>query len=128
MNREIKFRGKRTDNGEWVYGYYVIDPKGQHKIYWQPFAESTSNTYHIVDPKSVGQLVGIENEHGFSVYEGDIIHSDQWKPTTYQVCYDRGAFYIAGADRHEVADIKYAEQFKVIGNTTDNPELLTTTL
>lgn len=45
MNREIKFRGQRADNGLWVYGYYVKDPQGNHRMYLQPFAEASSNSY-----------------------------------------------------------------------------------
>lgn len=132
--RIIKFRGKRKDNGEFTYGDLINLHDGRRFIIDNRFGACIDDKCNFINteapfvneviPESVGQLVGIENEHGFSVYDGDIIYSDQWKPTTYQVCYDRGAFYIAGADRHEVADIKYAEQFKVIGNIHQNPELL----
>jgi len=55
MAREIKFRGKRIDNDEWVYGYFVKTPNGECRIYWQPFSDATQNTYHVVDPETVGQ-------------------------------------------------------------------------
>jgi hypothetical protein len=45
---EIKFRGKRIDNNEWIYGYFVIDPKGGHRIYWKPFDEATSSTIKTI--------------------------------------------------------------------------------
>jgi hypothetical protein len=121
-NREIRFRGL-FENGEWVYGYLYQDETGS---YIKPSKKGSRFGCGLpVLPESIGQFVGIKNEFGFDIYDGDIIHSNQWKPTTYQVCYDRGAFYIAGADKHEVADIKYAEGFKVIGNIHQNSELLT---
>lgn len=122
-NREIKFRGKSLDTNRWVYGYAVFDSTLENATIVN---KQGINEMHLwaVEPKSVSQLVGIKNEYGFDIYEGDIIHSDQWNPSTYQVCFDRGAFYIADKNKEEVADIKYAEQFKVIGNIYENPELL----
>lgn len=70
MDRYL-FRGKRVDNREWVEGYYVKDPQGNSKIYWQPFKESSSNTYHKVIPETLGQCTGKEDKHGNLVYEGD---------------------------------------------------------
>ena len=122
MNREIMFRGL-FETGEWVYGHLYQDETGSYIKKSQKGSRFGCGL--PVLPESIGQLVGIDNEFGHKIFEGDIIHSDQWNPKTYQVCYDRGAFYIAGKDKHEVADIKYAERFKVIGNIHQNIELLT---
>ncbi len=65
---KIKFRGWRTDGGGWVYGYYVKDPIGKSRIYWQPFEEATSNTYHFITPESVGQYTGRQN-----IFKDDIV-------------------------------------------------------
>jgi uncharacterized phage protein (TIGR01671 family) len=134
MAREIKFRGMRIDNEEWTVGDLINLHDGRRFIIDNKFGASIDGSGNFINteapfvnqvlPETIGQLVGIKNEFGFDIYEGDIIHSDQWQPTTYQVCYDRGAFYIAGADKHEVANIKYAEGFKVIGNIHENPELI----
>lgn len=71
--RDIKFRGKRTSNGQWVYGYYVQTPKGEHLIYLQPFAEASQNTYYHVDAKTVGQFTGLMDISGMPIYEGDVV-------------------------------------------------------
>jgi hypothetical protein len=75
MKREIKFRGQRIDNDEWVYGYYVKDPKGNHRIYYKPFEEASSNTYHFVKPETVGQFIGLYDSFNNEVYDNDVLIS-----------------------------------------------------
>ena len=82
--RQIKFRGKRKDNGEWVEGYYVqARNNGRHFIIKQIDAIDTCNVgmqiYYLyeVDPASVRQFTGLLDKNGLTdVYEYDIIGSD----------------------------------------------------
>lgn len=68
--REILFRGKRADNGEWVYGDYFRDKGDFIKVL--PNAAST-RTY-LVCEDSVGQFTGQRDCTGVAVFEDDIVY------------------------------------------------------
>ncbi|MNS97318.1 YopX protein [compost metagenome] len=124
MSREIKFRGKRIDNGEWVYGYYHFDDSGDgfdcHYI-----TVKTDLDVHEVDPKTVGQYIGLRDLNGKEIFEGSIVEF-RTGGNVYQspVSYDEScACYVVEAQFFMLFDhIKYTA--KVIGNIYDNHELL----
>lgn len=64
--REIKFRGKRHDNNEWVYGPWIYELEGCLFI-----REAGSFQGFCVDPKTVGQYIGVKDMTGREVYEND---------------------------------------------------------
>ena len=72
--RTIKFRGKRVDNGEWVYGDYHRRAGGAHCIIAMEPDEQGKVVYivHQVNPATVGQFTGYV-ENGDDIYEGDVI-------------------------------------------------------
>ena len=129
--REIKFSGKRVDNGEWVEGNFVKDPTGQCRIYWQPFDEANSNTYHRVTPETVSQYVGLKDKNGKEIFENDIIKSSN--NIIGQVYFDEinlqylhknkdGGFRFYNGQIED--EMPIYREYEVIGDIFDNPELL----
>lgn len=122
MIREIKFRGKKSDVGEWIYGDLIHDNVGGCYI-------DAEKKEKKVDSKTVGQFTGIYDKEGKMVYEGDIVHLDAWEPYAMQVKFIEGAFALADNDGRYLGDIHYVNhagvnQCTILGNIHDNPELL----
>ena len=141
--REILFKAKRIDNGEWVEGYLVkacqnTYPNGYEIIdkdginydeldCWQP-----SFTSYEVDEKTICQYTGLTDKNGIKIWENDICSTDIKRPYAI-VEFRNGCFmYNLNDGTEDYYDImmpteplvdsdKYTE---VIGNIFDNPELL----
>lgn len=124
--REIKFRGKTLDNGEWVYGDYHHRAGGVHCIIdMQPdFQGKVEYVIIQVDAETVGQFAGLHDKNGKEIYEGDIVRYDMGGECEVSYCIGGGfaGFDLSPAfhNEHQLKDVE------VIGNIHDNPELLKT--
>lgn len=124
--REIKFRGKRLDNGEWLYGSLVI-LNGRYFIF-------DDANRHEVDPTTVGEFTGLKDKNGKEIYEGDVIRSplSEDKTRPHRIFYHTGnaAFMGALIDRKELCYLRLDQDWiykfgkEVIGNIHDNLEFL----
>lgn len=139
--REILFRGKRVDNGEWVEGFYS-------PLIWHPTKEQEPRIrdYNGSDikiiPQTLGQYTGLCDKNGKKIFEGDILDDREENECVGVIVFEDGAFRVkwyrittmlypygyddAGFGEIETdhLDMFYIDKFEVIGNVFVNPELL----
>ena len=145
MNREIIFRGKRVDNGEWIYGRGLqqckdelgneivaifvdvvksekyIKKEGKYTLYYAP-----------VNPETLGQYTGLKDKDGNKIFEGDILDytlfDDFGEDHQYKgvVKWINDCFICDNSDGFNglAWAVNQSLELEVIGNVTDNPELM----
>ena len=111
------FKGKREDNGEWITGSLVVYPCGTHKIFWQPFKECTTNTYHKVVATTVCQCTGFKDRDGTRIFEGDKLQMTENIVDT--ITWALGCFCLAEAVMHYELTYGLPDDVKVLGNVHD---------
>ncbi len=141
--REILFRGKRIDNGEWTTGD-LIQLDFQTRIADQNLWASelinnqlTLDCYDII-PETVGQFTGLTDKNGVKIFEGDIIKTNSPRTSvTLIVTFENGAFCLRIKPLKRFKDaVTFRDSlsqgidncirpiYEVIGNIHDNPKLL----
>lgn len=145
MNREIKFRGKMIPENEWIYGTLLRIPhppvcmgKEESDKYYIQFADPRympdwNMPYKMVQgevkTETIGQYTGLKDKNGKEIYEGDIVidREDEvigdivWNKEEasfyFSILYENGTY-----EEEKLND--WVDVLEVIGNITDNPELL----
>lgn len=112
--REILFRGKRVDNGEWEESPY-------------PYGTMSSGVVqHDFISQTVGQYTGRTDQSGVKIFEGDIIKRERIDGH----CYEYEVFWWSNCNcwglRNRVSQLLMLPMFGlyVVGNIHDNPELV----
>lgn len=126
MTREIKFRGKRLDNGKWVYGSLIIR-HGAYYIAVSMFDLVKQDCEYPVAPTTVGQYTGLKDRNGREIYEGDILQAGHFGEGTDVVVWDNeNARYIGRSPQGCISYVGREPSVTLLGNIHDNPELLNT--
>jgi hypothetical protein len=141
---KIEFRGKRVNNGEWVYGNLITmnnkSSYGKDGVFSNKWIMEvvdclevdsfksgcevwTENTCIQVHPESVGQWTELKDQNGVDIYKGDIVEIE-WDDG--EITTDTIIWCDWGYCTSNFSDMPDCAQVKVIGNITDNPELLET--
>ena len=131
--RDILFRGKRVDNGEWIQGDIVQFPvHGVVRIVEQEPSYKDAE----VDSDTVGQYTGLTDKNGRKIFEGDILKiypdcdycEDYSISTVYSyngvLCVDYRGDDFDSTALGFINDVNDDADFEIIGNIYDNPELL----
>lgn len=125
--REILFRGKRIDNGEWVQGYPCrYGWIGKEKDYIIPDYASALYTAEV-DPETIGQYTGLTDMNGNKIFEGDIIKNIiTGEKGVIQWFDERSAFMMWSRTKNAIYFLydKTFSNIRIVGNVFDNPELL----
>ena len=129
--RNYKFRGKRVDNGEWVYGnliehYDILDSR----IKYLYIESCTGEDRNEVIPETIGQFTGLTDKNGKEIYEWDILKFEAESPYPFLIMdngvvkYEPCRFYLDDGVNEIGIHVDNWYELEVIGNIHDNPELL----
>lgn len=134
--REILFKGKKKDNGEWIEGDLLDGGMpGEKRIFIGKLVIGkwtvTADEFDEVDPDTICEYTGLTDKNGKKIWENDILmaHLDELYPedVTYEAIQWGMAGWVtreAGSIDRQYLDKFDLEHYEVAGNTFDNPELL----
>lgn len=120
-----KCRGKNL--GRWVYGNHVDSELFGNTLIF------TENTFYPVDAFTVGREIGRRDKHGTTIYEDDVLLAtfdedvEGQQTIEYGLVYwdkDVCGFMVHSSYGHIPFEASELDEFEVIGNVHDNPELI----
>lgn len=121
--REILFRSKRVDNGEWIYGDLLQTKYNDGRIYCDMIEQTPTAGICKVTPSTVGQYTGLTDKNGNKIFEGDIVQCYGGERCQGYWEYN-DKLTIDMSNPQTMMFLNETENKKIIGNIHDNPELL----
>lgn len=144
--REILFKAKRIDNGEWVEGFYVRQEETSY-CFKEDYERHPENTKHYIafdmmtdwglpnkhliaeiDPETLCQYTGMKDKNSNRIWENDIVRiENSMDDGIGNIEFYGGMWYVDGEPSNTLYDIiEYDDivEMEVVGNVFDNPELM----
>ena len=131
--REILFRAKRIDNGEWIEGGFYreesYDLKAESTYIIVGTQDCVGCAYKVI-PETVGQYIGLTDKNGKKIFEGDIVgRYNVYRKRYFVGIVEYGEFNCSCCNgvygwHFNNEDIREHDTYEVLGNIFDNPELL----
>lgn len=75
MKREILFRGKRRDTGEWIYGWLIQYENLKYYILWYDSLTFRYLKNEVIE-ETIGQFTGLTDKNGVNIFDGDKFNDD----------------------------------------------------
>lgn len=131
--REMLFRAKRIDNGEWVEGNLITNERNEHKKYIGYIFEERNGVvedFDIVEviPNTICQYTGLKDKNGKRVFIGDIIRCSKGCPHEVIWLEEYGGTFLGGMPAVYLSGLyngyAWTGAEEKLGNIFDNPELL----
>lgn len=122
--REILFRGKDIDTGEWVEGFLIRTGDVASIVSMKPRKLDMLCSLAQVDAATVGQYTGVDDWRGNKIFEGDVLGYQGATESTWTIEYTDGGFCARHGNTLDALCAVEVEWFSLckIGNIYDNPE------
>lgn len=127
--REILFKAKRKDNGEWVEGYYVYCRKRHYILPVLNKAigfDEREDEWVEINPDTICRHTGRTDKNGKEIWENDIVRNKKGDIGVAQWFEEHAAFMIWNKTKNCVCYLAENDfsKIEIVGNEFDNPELL----